>query len=72
MKNEPNRVRPLAAPIKCINGSKVCKDRVEVLWLLLNINTGLECEVKRCLGGEKMGKNAHFAQNKYKRQPKSD
>lgn len=30
MKNEPNNVRAKAAPIKRIDGSKVCKDGAEV------------------------------------------
>lgn len=64
MKNEPNNVRPKAAPIKRINGAKVCKDGVEVLWLLLYINTSWMSVVERGLLDKK--KIAHFAENKCK------
>ena len=63
MKNEPNNVRPKAAPIKRINGSKVCKDGLGVLCLLLNINTSWVSAVERFL---RQRKNAHFAENKCK------
>ena len=66
MKNEPNNVRPKAAPIKRINGSKVCKDGLEVLCLLPNINTRWVSAVERFLRRAKKKKNAHFAENKCK------
>lgn len=60
MKNEPNNVRPKAAPIKRINGSKVCKDRVEVLWLLLNINSSWMSVVE---GSLRVQRNHTFCRN---------
>lgn len=58
MKNEPNNVGPKAVPIKRINGSKVCKDGMEVLWLQPNINTSWVSVVERWLWGKK--KNCTF------------
>lgn len=52
MKNELNNVRLKAAPIKRINGLKVCKDGVEVL-VLLNINAGRGSVLGKISAGEK-------------------
>lgn len=62
MKNEPNNVRPKAAPIKRINGSKVCKDGLEVLCLLPNINTRWVSAVERFLRRAKKKKKTHILQ----------
>lgn len=67
MKNEPNNVRLKAAPIKRITGSKVCKDGVEVLWLLPEHKYKLEvCSGKDVCGQKKKkggGGNCTFCRN---------
>lgn len=67
MKNEPNNVRLKAAPIKRITGSKVCKDGVEVLWLLPEHKYKLEvCSGKDVCGQKKKGEgggNCTFCRN---------
>lgn len=40
--------------LKRINGSKVCKDGVEVLWLLPNINTRWVCGGETSVGQQKL------------------
>lgn len=63
MKNEPNNVRLKAAPIKRITGSKVCKDGVEVLWLLPEHKYKLEvCSGKDVCGQKKKGGKLHILQ----------
>lgn len=64
MKNEPNNVRLKAAPIKRITGSKVCKDGVEVLWLLPEHKYKLEvCSGKDVCGQKKRVGNCTFCRN---------